>query len=120
MNWQRHIHRFFTITQTTISKSIQGIERIATHIKNGHYSKIIEDMETSISAFIEKAERIVKDKKTQIIQKKSQRKELCEIGKEHDAIRDFEHIRVSMKRKKERLTEIKALQQLTKEHIHEH
>ena len=120
MKWHNYINSFFTITRNTILKSIQGIERIATHLKNGHYSKIIEDMETSLSAFIEKAERIVKDKKTQIIQKKSQRKELREIGEEHDAIRDFEHIRVSMKRKKERLTEIKALQQLTKEHTHEH
>ncbi len=120
MKWRSYMNRFVTITQTTISKSILAIERMATHIKNGHYSKIIEDSEISLYAIIEKAERIVEDKSTEIIQKQSQRKTLREIGEEHDAIRDFEHIRVSMKRKKERLNEIKTLQNLTKDHTHKH
>ncbi|QHI38047.1 hypothetical protein IMCC3317_34310 [Kordia antarctica] len=120
MKWRNYMNRFFAITRTVISKSIGGIERVATHIKNGNYSKIIEDVETSLSTLIEKTEQVIKDKSTERIQKKSQRKKFREIGEEQDAIRDFEHVKVSMQRKKERLTEIKALQQLTKEYTREH
>lgn len=119
MKARKSIDRFITINQKIISKSIEGFGSVFKDITHGRYTKIVKDIETTLSNSIKKAETFTKKRKVKKTQKKSHQKELQEIAKEHDALHDFEHIKYSIERKKQRLIELNSIHRLEKKQIRE-
>ena len=120
MNVRKSIDRFVRISQKILSKSIERFGSVFKDVIHGRYTKIFKDIEATLSNSIKKAETFTKKRKVKKAQKKSHQKELQEIAKEHDALHDFEHIKYSIERKKQRLIELNSIHRLEKKQIREH
>ncbi|WP_046756482.1 hypothetical protein [Kordia jejudonensis] len=119
MKIRKFIDRFITMNQKIISKSIEGFGSVFKDIIDGKHTKIIKRMETILSKSIKKTEKFITKRKVKKKQRKSHQKELQEIAKEHDALHDFEHIKYSIERKKQRLIELNTIHRLEKKQIRE-
>jgi hypothetical protein len=93
---------------------MKSTERLINNIAHGNFEEIIDDSKRLLYNSVTRLENFIEERNKSHLEKIILEKQLQEIGKEHDAIRDFEHFKVSRKQKKERLSELQLLQKSQK------
>ncbi len=106
MKWGKILDNIAERSQAIIRHGIEGVGDVASNIAHGNISKAFDKAHRFIQNTVQKIEthvkKVIRTRKKDAIRNK----QLIELGKQHDASAEFEHIKVSMERKQERLDQI--------------